>query len=358
MPVPTVNHHDIRRLPRSLVAAILCLALATLGVSWLQIESPSPPAGDLRVNTADEAIGARAFVIDQIFGEDSILSNSSRSRAKVDCDQSSNIFCGMFDKVADIEALTVTMEFGLTSLVTLVTPMHSGKIVTIYHRGHAGPSVFTPDFTPSVNALLKAGHTVAIIAMPLYPPNEPIVTVGDVVLATHDDFEKLPRFTPSAELKFFLQPVFQTVEDFSQRHPDWQIQLAGLSGGGWTTVLAAAIDSRIDRSVSIAGSMPITTWTSEEDADREQTLPGIAGRLDYQDLYVLMTYPNRNATLVYNTHDPCCFAPGETSWAWEESVRSAAGELGGTLNVLYQQSDLHDIGQEGLGAILLNSARN
>jgi hypothetical protein len=261
----------------------------------------------------------------------------------------------MFDNVAQVEELTVTMEVGLTSLITLITPTHARRVITMYHRGHAGPSVFTPDLVPSINSLLSVGHTVAIIAMPLYPPNESAVTVGDVVLSTHDDFEKLPRSTPSSELKFYLQPVFHTVEEFSARHPNWHIQMSGLSGGGWTAVLAAAIDTRIDSSVSIAGSAPMAAWTPTESVDREQTLPGIAGQLDYDDLYVLMSHPNRTATLVYNTQDPCCFASGDTRWFWDEEVTSRVRGLGGKLSIVYQTSSLHDIGKEGLKAILLIS---
>jgi hypothetical protein len=339
-----------------MVVGILCIAVAALGVTWFQLHPPKFGADGFHVNTSDDAVDARAFLTNQIFGGSPMLSDSSRSLVRIDCEPGSNIFCGMFDNVSKVDELTVTMEFGLTSLVTLFTPTDPRNVVTIYHRGHAGPSVFTPDLVPSINSLLSAGHTVAIIAMPLYPPNKSVVTVGDVVLSTHDDFGMLPRSTPSSELKFYLQPVFHTVEELSTRHPDWRIQMTGLSGGGWTTVLAAAIDTRIDHSVSIAGSTPMTSWTPTESVDREQTLPGIAGRLDYDDLYVLMTHPNRTATLVYNTQDPCCFAPGDAPWSWDEEVTSRVQGIGGALSIVYQTSTLHDIGTEGLKAMLLVSA--
>jgi hypothetical protein len=99
----------------------------------------------------------------------------------------------------------------------------------------------------------------------------------------------------------------------------------------------------------------MAAWTPTESVDREQTLPGIAGQLDYDDLYVLMSHPNRTATLVYNTQDPCCFASGDTRWFWDEEVTSRVRGLGGKLSIVYQTSSLHDIGKEGLKAILLIS---
>lgn len=58
--------------------------------------------------------------------------------------------------------------------------------------------------------------------------------------------------------------------------------MAGLSGGGWTTTYASAIDTRIRRSFPIAGSVPCAmrnpigpvphqNWTGNDDEDYEQS---------------------------------------------------------------------------------------
>ena len=58
--------------------------------------------------------------------------------------------------------------------------------------------------------------------------------------------------------------------------------MAGLSGGGWTTTFAAAIDKRITGSFPIAGSVPCSmrnplghvvgqNWTGNDDEDFEQS---------------------------------------------------------------------------------------
>ena len=238
---------------------ISTLAIVALGLAFFPPRPTSAPTGYLRLHSVEDVVDARDYLIRQIFGDNPITVGSTRSRETVACEKAENFYCGMFDNVDTVETLTVTMEYGMTSLITIVTPIHPARIVTIYHHGHANFSEYNPGFVPSINALLSAGHTVAIISMPFLQPNvKPLITPRSTI-STHDDLVKLPRTSPSSELKFFLQPVFQTVDEFSESHPDWQIQLAGLSGGGWTTVVAAAIDARINYSVSIAGSAPFSS---------------------------------------------------------------------------------------------------
>ena len=41
-----------------------------------------------------------------------------------------------------------------------------------------------------------------------------------------------------------------------------RVVMVGLSGGGWTTTVAAAIDPRIDLSIPVAGSLPFAMRTA------------------------------------------------------------------------------------------------
>lgn len=55
--------------------------------------------------------------------------------------------------------------------------------------------------------------------------------------------------------RFFLEPAVRAV-NFAGAVGYKRVVFAGLSGGGWTTALAAAIDPRIALSVAIAGNIP------------------------------------------------------------------------------------------------------
>ena len=83
-----------------------------------------------------------------------------------------------------------------------------------------------------------------------------------------------------AALRYFLEPAYLTVNFAKAQGTEW-IYMAGLSGGGWSTTFAAAIDKRIAASFPIAGSTPCAlrnpvgqfpgqSWTGGDEEDFEQ----------------------------------------------------------------------------------------
>ena len=83
-----------------------------------------------------------------------------------------------------------------------------------------------------------------------------------------------------AALRYFLEPAYLTVNYAKANGYEW-VGMAGLSGGGWSTTVAAAIDKRIDASFPIAGSTPCglrnptgqvpgQVWTGGDAEDFEQ----------------------------------------------------------------------------------------
>jgi hypothetical protein len=61
--------------------------------------------------------------------------------------------------------------------------------------------------------------------------------------------------TPHHPEQFFLEPVWLSV-NYAKSLGYQRIIMGGLSGGGWTTTVAAAIDPRIGLSFPVAGSVP------------------------------------------------------------------------------------------------------
>ena len=66
-------------------------------------------------------------------------------------------------------------------------------------------------------------------------------------------------------LRFFLEPVVRSI-NYAVSLGYTRIVMAGLSGGGWTTTMLAAIDPRITLAMPVAGSIPCdfehTSWVS------------------------------------------------------------------------------------------------
>ena len=73
-------------------------------------------------------------------------------------------------------------------------------------------------------------------------------------------FAKLgpPVLVGGSLFRFFLEPVVQNINYFRSVTPDAKdVTMIGLSGGGWTTSMAAAVDTRIKLSIPVAGSAPL-----------------------------------------------------------------------------------------------------
>ena len=86
-----------------------------------------------------------------------------------------------------------------------------------------------------------------------------------------------------------------------------RVGVAGLSGGGWQTILISSLDTRVTLSNPVAGySSFITRGKNFSDlGDSEQTPVDLATVADYSHLTALMA--PRATLLTYNLNDNCCF---------------------------------------------------
>src|ERR1041385_7687309 len=99
--------------------------------------------------------------------------------------------------------------------------------------------------------------------------------------------------------------------------------MVGLSGGGWTTTLYAAIDPRIRKSFPVAGSIPLYLYSDHYQTDAEQSRPELYSLAGYPDLYVLGSSGiGRKQVQILNHSDSCCFG----SLQHDAGVRHVADE--------------------------------
>jgi hypothetical protein len=124
------------------------------------------------------------------------------------------------------------------------------------------------------------GHDVFILSMPLKGVNLGPGSNATYLNSDHEWFRQWEE-QGDAALRYFLEPAYLTV-NFAEAAGYSEIYMAGLSGGGWSTTFAAAIDKRIDASFPIAGSLPCAMrnaeswdhpqrWTGDSDEDFEQS---------------------------------------------------------------------------------------
>jgi hypothetical protein len=247
---------------------------------------------------------------------------------------------------------TVKMQNGVDSLVRLFRPSAPNGRLVLYHAGHGGYGA--PD-QMVVSELLARGYAVLLFEMPLIGVNAMPITVdlpnGPVTISRHDHMAYMDAETTGSPIRYFIEPVIVMLNAFASEYSD--ISMVGLSGGGWTTTLAAAIDPRIDRSYPAAGTLPLAVRFTREDSwgDYEQTDPGLYSIADYPDLYVLGS-SHRRQIQVLNEHDPCCFG-GDHREVYEPQVQAALQAAGGgSFSVLLDtQNTEHSISRTALSAI-------
>lgn len=240
--------------------------------------------------------------------------------------------------LARVDRLTIDM--GITaSMPWVFRPKQSNGRAAIYHAGHGAnfTSVIGSNGREELMAdLVNAGYTLVGMIMP-----------WDGSLEAH---RALPA--PTAELnhlRFFIEPVVRAINHMTSEGFDG-VFMVGFSGGGWTVTLAAAIDTRIKVSATIAGSLPL--YMAHE-RDWEQELPGLADFLDYTDLHVMGVDGGREQLQILNSHDLCCFKRStyRDYLPYEFDVTYAARRAGGKWSLMWAEQYMHSIGIDSRAAV-------
>jgi hypothetical protein len=327
-----------------------------LVLEWRDIHERTDVAALIDIRTAEDAAALRARLIHFLWGRDQLPRTLPTS---VDTDYRDARYASI-EALQRIDRLTIAMDFGLESVAYHFLPRRPNNRVVLYHEGHAG------DFfhrAACIQALLEHGYAVVGLCMPLMGlNNQPTVDVprfGPLHLNRH---EHMSLLTPDQghPIRYFLDPVVAVINylhtDLNADFACDDIAMVGLSGGGWTTTLAAAIDPRIGLSFPVAGSYPmylrVLDW--RDWGDYEQTVPELYRTANYLELYVLGAHgPGRRQRQILNAGDPCCFG-GEGWRTYGDVVARLVENLGdGAFTVSVDAShDEHDISPTALSWIL------
>jgi hypothetical protein len=265
-------------------------------------------ASIIEIDTEIDIINKRKALIKQIFGKEGIpfkkLPDSIQSTIS---DQEFKSLTNLMR----IDKLDVELEWGLNSIAYHFVPIKSKNMTVLYHQGHRGK--FAGGIS-TIQAFLAKGFDVIALSMPLKGFNrKPIGSFprfGKIMIETH---EQMSLLTPSSghPIRYFLEPVMIMVNYLKSLNFD-QIMMIGISGGGWTTTLCAAIDTRIAKSFPVAGSLPFYLRSrdlhNKSWGDYEQYVPEIYRVANYLDLYIMGAFgENRNQLQILNQYDSCCF---------------------------------------------------
>jgi len=243
-----------------------------------------------------------------------------------------------------VDKFHIDMAPGLQGLAYHFIPQHPNHELVVVHHGHGctldddpSPNDVGYGLQRTINALLREGYGVLGVFMPHMRPGD--CTGGhDAMFQTN---------TVGSPIKFFLEPTavslnYLKTRSRTGRFPKYDaFHMIGLSGGGWTTTIYAAIDPTIRCSFPVAGTIPLYLRTGGSVGDREQfeaTFYRVAG---YPDLYVLGSHGRgRKQVQILVRRDDCCFgeaqhdakssgmAYAEAMRAYETRVRAALQKIG------------------------------
>jgi len=225
-----------------------------------------------------------------------------------------NMMSSNYDDIENLERseiYEITMDYNVISKPELFLSQVSNNKLIIYHRGHDDGNYLLGKDT--ISYFLNKGYAVLAFSMPLVGENnQPIVDLdkfGKIKLKYHADLELLEtsNFSP---IKFFIEPIIVSLNYIDNNYNFDSIYMIGISGGGWTTTLSSAIDERISKSYSVAGTSPFFMKTTMNDhGDYEQRLASLYQITNYLELYTMASYgENRVHYQIFNKFDPCCFS--------------------------------------------------
>ena len=233
-----------------------------------------------------------------------------------------------FSNLKRIDQLNIEMEYDVNSISYLFIPESSNNKLIIYHQGHGG-DFFKGEKT--IQYFLEKNYSVLAFSMPLVGMNnQPVVdlpNMGKFELQKHAHFKFLDTKDFSS-IKFFVEPLAVSLNYLDANHNFSSYDMIGLSGGGWTITLYAAIDDRISETYSVAGSVPIYLRTIPHNfGDYEQVHPELYRIANYLDLYIMNSYgDDRKFIQIFNKYDPCCYS-GEHYQTYETEIKNTISEL-------------------------------
>ena len=154
----------------------------------------------------------------------------------------------------------------------------------------------------------ELGCDAYFLYMPLRGPNHELQP-GKGYL--HQYFERWQR-RGEWTLRFFIEPTYLTVSH-ALAAGYTAVYVMGLSGGAWTSTVAAAIDPRITGSLLIAGSLPWSIPRHNPGDFEQRHRKGdsrwyLSAAQNFSSLYTLAAMgPGRFSLQLLHENDPCCF---------------------------------------------------
>ena len=218
-----------------------------------------------------------------------------------------------------------TKYYGITNNAVLTKNSQKSNCLRVYIQGHGGDPFNYSYHNKILNRTLERGCDILSMSMlglglndgqASFPTNFGEIQLNTRQASEHGNYsffydEDNPHLDP---LSLFLYPHMSIINETKNEYNYKEIVIMGISGGGWYSVWLSALMPEIKTTISYAGTLPFAFRKSNKNTgDWEQVYSRLYKIINYIDLYQLMIIDddgkkNRQAFLVYNNDDPCCFS--------------------------------------------------
>ena len=298
----------------------LVISLVTVALILTSLPAKAALIDDrqISIDTASDLPRLRQRLIRFIWGQDQ-LPDRMPNEVSVAESQMANV-----DNLEKVESISIMMEAGQHTITYLYLPRNRNRRLVIVHQGHACETG-----SAGVGNLIRdlVRNRYSVLAM-----NMPRCRAGDCsadCTAAHNEMFASIHLSQGSPLKFFLEPIAISLNYLQSHGVEGMVytnfNMVGLSGGGWTTTIYAAIDPRITLSFPVAGTLPLYLRNAGSVGDAEQILPKFYRIGSYLDLYILGSAgAGRKQVQILNERDDCCFgvAQHKTPATYKEDLRA------------------------------------
>lgn len=347
----------------------------------------------VRFTSLEEANLRREKLIRFIWPKGLPLARPKVTRVQKPCEELSVVDASRIERIERLDCDLDGLDFQGAAFVAFPAKPTKNIRIAIVFAGHMPEGVdnyLSSGLSQSIEALLDEGFVVAAMQMPLVGwnqdkdgvlPSGKRFSIGKRQVAGHDELlAAVESELKGGFMRFFLEPIVMTLNELVARFPDHDgVLMTGLSGGGWTTQLAAAIDTRITASIPVAGSLPLYARPfspgsrgdaeqeygpifRETDSDGDGVLDTAAGICSWLEIYALGGLPAndglaRKQMQVINLYDPCCFS-GYVHTTYSEAISQRAAKMTGDWTVVVDDSHRdHLISSKVIEQFLIPTAR-
>ena len=187
------------------------------------------------------------------------------------------------------------------------------------------------------------------------------------IVDVHTSYRRLesPTFSP---LKLYLHPITVGLNYALATYGYERVSMTGISGGGWTTTVYAALDTRVLSSYPVAGTLPAFLFEIYPNARPQKNTDAQPRGYEYRhkifmDIGYIRVYvlgaigQGRYQRQILNQFDTCC-AKGVSAYTYAPFVSESVTRLGvgGNYSLAILPQREHAIGESTLALIFHDEA--